>query len=97
MNASQLAKAFAEELNSTLTAEQMDEVNRLNAEEADKNICHSHDFCDANQVMIDVLGEEFENSDEQNKLISEAWEIAKNAEFSVSFIERDEREMDARG
>jgi hypothetical protein len=60
MNAYELAKAFAEELNSNLTPEQIDEVNRLNVEEADKAICHSHDFTDANQLMIDAMGDDYE-------------------------------------
>lgn len=93
MNAVELAKAFSEELGRVLTAEQMDEVNRLNATETNKSICHSHDFCDANQVMLDALGGENEGQDD---LITQAWDIAKNAEFDVSQIERDEREMDAR-
>lgn len=96
MNAYELARKFSEELNRVLTAEHMERVNALNAAETDKNICHSHDFCDANQVMLDALGEEFESSDKQNTLINDAWSIAKNSEFDVSQIERDEREMDAR-
>lgn len=89
----ELAKAFAEKLNEVLTAEQMEQVNDLNAgaRYAGLNVCHSHDFCDANQVMLDALGEEFDNSDEQNKLINEAWEIAKRAEFSPTAIENDGR------
>jgi hypothetical protein len=96
MNAVELAKAFSEELRRVLTADEMGEVNRLNAEEANSGVCHSHDFCDANQVMLDAMGDEFENTDEQNALISQAWNIAKAAEFDVDQIDRDDREM-ARG
>jgi hypothetical protein len=72
MNAVELAKEFSAELRRTLTADEMDEVNRLNADEANPGVCHSHDFCDANQVMLDVLGfAVFDAS--QNDLISQAW------------------------
>lgn len=99
MDAYDLAKAFSEELAATLTAEQMDAVNERNTSETDKNICHSHDFCDANQVMLDAmasLGREWDNCDEDNAMVTDAWNIAKNAEFSTHSINIDRREMDAR-
>jgi hypothetical protein len=100
MQAYELAKAFAEEINSQLTAEQVDQINVLNAAETDKNICHSHDFTDANQVMIDAmatLGMEWDNTEEINTLTNEAWEIAKRNEFSPSLIENDQRGMESHG
>jgi hypothetical protein len=96
MTHTELAKAFCEELSRNLTPEQLDEVNRLNAEDSD-NICHSHDFCDANQVMLDAMGAEFENTDEQNTLINQAWAIAKAAEFSAYEVDRQERGTESRG
>jgi hypothetical protein len=96
MTPTELAKAFCEELSRNLTPEQLDEVNRLNAEDSD-NICHSHDFCDANQVMLDAMGAEFENTDEQNTLINQAWAIAKAAEFSAYEVDRQERGTESRG
>lgn len=98
MKAYDLARAFAEELNSTLTPEQMEEVNLRNTEDTDKSICHSHDFTDANQVMLNALarfGMDF--SVDGTALINDAWDIAKCAEFSPAAIERDEREMERHG
>lgn len=93
----ELAKAFAEELGTVLTAEQLEKVNDLNADarySGLKNVCHSHDFCDANQVMIDAMGKfGLEYSADHNALINEAWEIAKQAEFSPSLMDADERGM----
>jgi hypothetical protein len=93
MNAYKLAKAFAEELNSVLTAEQMDLVNDRNAFEKDKSVCHSHDVCDANMVMLDamsLLGIEI-GSEGFDDLFNEAWLIAGSNKFSPVMIENDER------
>lgn len=97
MNATELAKAFAEEMNDTLTTAEIDEVNRLNAAETNPNICHSHDFCDANEVMLAAMarfGVEFDTSNSLHELLDKAWGIAKGAEFNAEKIDSDEREID---
>lgn len=33
----------------------LETVDALNAAESDPQICHSHDFCDANQALLDAL------------------------------------------
>lgn len=76
-----IAVKFCENIGAWLDDEQIAEVNRRNASEANPNICHSHDFCDANQAMIDAVGEEFYNSDPQNANINEAWMMAKSWGF----------------
>jgi len=86
MRVHNLAVRFIENLGIFLTDEQLAEAAARN--KADPNvgmygICHSHDFCDANQAMIDAVGSEFENSDEQNKLIAAAWEQARQWEFKI--------------
>lgn len=92
-----LAAAFSVELEQTLTYDQFEEVLHRNAAETDPRICHSHDFCDANQVMLDALSaigaelgwpehiwKEFDASnDEQGALINKAWGIAKEAKFNI--------------
>lgn len=91
-----LARAFSKVLRSWLTEEQMDEVLKRNAAEpAGSGICHSHDFCDANQAMIDAI-EEIEpgfgedgfdaGCDEQARWCDEAWAIAKAAGFRPLMI-----------
>ena len=46
-----LADEFAETLHGCLTAWEWLEMCRRNAAETSRNICHSHDFCDANIIM----------------------------------------------
>lgn len=76
-----IAVKFCENIGGLLTREQIAEVVRRNENEQNTNICHSHDFCDANQAMIDAVGEEFYNSDPQNANINEAWDMAKSWGF----------------
>lgn len=77
----ELANKFCRGLQLALTTEEMAEAVARNANESNPLVCHSHDFCDANQVMIDALGQEFENTEEQNALIENAWNLAKKNEF----------------
>jgi hypothetical protein len=83
-----LAKAFSEELLGYLGEDKMREVVRMNAAEADGRICHSHDFCDANQIMLDAmtkLGFELDDGkdggENNNDGINLAWDIAKENSF----------------
>lgn len=46
-----LAKKFAELLLKEIGPEDFKKVVELNKDEKDENICHSHDFCDANMIM----------------------------------------------
>lgn len=81
----QLADTFSAVLHRWLTPEAIAEINRLNAESADAAICHSHDFCDANQAMIDALAEhQIEWSTDCNDLVDAAWDIAKANEFRTT-------------
>jgi ribosomal protein L16 Arg81 hydroxylase len=81
----QLANNFCRVLNEWLTPEQIAEVNRLNAAETDSNVCHSHDFCDANQALIDAHPEMEVDAgcEKQTAVIDKAWNIAKARGFKV--------------
>lgn len=86
MEAKQLAKAFSATLHEWLGAETMAEVVRLNAAEPDSRICHSHDFCDANQAMLDAMGEDvvFDAGNQPLlDLINSAWELAAAEGFAL--------------
>lgn len=50
-----LARDFADALKKEIGADNMKEVIRRNATPEYVDCCASHDFCDANQVLIDVL------------------------------------------
>jgi hypothetical protein len=54
-NVKQLAAEFSGVLATWLTNEQLAEVVKRNSEEIDPGICHSHDFIDANQALLDVF------------------------------------------
>lgn len=51
----QLAEKFTELLRATLTESEFAEMADANANESDPAVCHTHDYCDANQIMLDAL------------------------------------------
>ena len=90
--AAALAKRFAEKVQATYTNEEMVEVIKLNAEETNPDVCHTHDFYDANELMLiaylevhclpldsDIDFSSVELADEWNL----AWNIAKAANFEL--------------
>ena len=93
----QLAIEFSRQLCIALTAEQIDTVIELNGANQNPNICHSHDFCDANQVMLDALAAlglpddaAFAAPGRLSPLVGSAWQIAKDHDFSDEDIRNTE-------
>jgi hypothetical protein len=86
-NAYELATAFSRILRDTLTDEQLSDVRARNAAETNPSICHSHDYCDANQVMIDALqsvGYPYSMDDDALfALECDAWELARAGKFAI--------------
>jgi len=89
-----LAMEFSKIIRSWLTVEEMEEVISRNKTQTCDDVCHSHDFCDANMAMEEALGkvglpsmhdENFADADVLNPITSErwgkAWSIAKRNEF----------------
>lgn len=77
-----LAAAFAGVLKEWLTDAEWKAVARRNAAEPDPNVCHSHDFCDANMAMDEaftiVLRRHARPVEEADaELWNEAWNLAK--------------------
>lgn len=91
-----LALAFATALHDELGEDMMKRVVQLNVEEKSEGVCHSHDFCDANVLMLEAIGKlcGLENeeaihdaqldADPDNKLWNDAWSLAKEAGFSTN-------------
>lgn len=85
----ELAKAFCRQLHKQLDDGTMKVVNRRNEEfEACGNhsTCATHDFCDANQVMLDAIESICGFADyhfAQNEMINAAWDIARKARFDA--------------
>lgn len=84
-DAASIAKTFADMLLDDLGQFKFAEMRRRNRAQADPQICHSHDFCDANVLMeaalaqhgIALFNEEYGDiSDAVMRLWGEAWNIA---------------------
>lgn len=77
-----LGDAFAEELMATIGPKFYSQVRSRNEKETLEGVCHSHDFCDANEVMLNALtrfniGPEFDPADEHHcALWNAAWDYA---------------------
>lgn len=77
-----LAAEFAKRLREEMTPKEFEEMRRLNAEETDPSVCHSHDFLDANmtmhEAMWNVLGREPDlgDDDDDTALWNDAWDLA---------------------
>lgn len=90
----ELAKAFCRQLHKELDDGTMKIVNRRNAEyEAcgDNSSCATHEFCDANQVMLDAIESICGFADyhfAQNEMINAAWDIARKARFDADKCEQ---------
>ena len=86
----QLATEFSKELAWVLTEVELAEVVKRNAEEPDSGICHSHDFTDANQAMLDVFerhGMDIAGEggvEQYGSMWNQAWAQAKSDNFGYS-------------
>jgi hypothetical protein len=84
-----LALEFSSSLRALLSTEEMQLVIERNAAETDPNICHSHDFCDANVVLLDVFrAHGMDPADEGGmekwgSLWDQTWTMAKGLGFDV--------------
>ena len=82
-----LAQEFARQLLDEIGAANLAAVVAENAADTVTGCCASHDYCDANQVMIDSLpaiGQSYDGSDsEQWYLTNDAWDIARITGFDV--------------
>ena len=84
MTTEELAKKFSQCLIDEIGKFKVCRVNKRNSKETNSQICHSHDFCDANQVMIDASGisdVELDSIENLWEHFSEAWTMAKTNLF----------------
>lgn len=81
----QLSQEFTKVITNWLTPDQVAEVNKRNATPAYEGMCGTHDFCDANQAMIDAWNIVCPGQDlfsEENWLIAgHAWNLSKTNQF----------------
>jgi hypothetical protein len=80
ITAYEISAKFTNLLAAELSSEKMDAISDDNAKERNPNICHSHDHCDANEVMaaafLAVVGREM---DLQSDTDGELWDRAFKA------------------
>lgn len=83
-----LSIQFSLLLQEQLGERDIDATIARNKKQSDKNICHSHDFCDANEVMNEafqkVFGRELDSdSDFDASVWNNAWKQAKENNFFI--------------
>ncbi len=89
-----LAGSFCRQIHKHHTAAQMASIIRRNIVETNTSICHSHDFSDANQLMLDAMVDvgipnDFSSIDEPMvELITAAWNEAKKYHFDADGLEK---------
>jgi hypothetical protein len=83
-----LAYAFSENLRACIGIEKLHDVVLLNQAETNPAVCHSHDYCDANQVMIDTLQAAGINTTVPVDIINGVWNQAKANQFYIASTEQ---------
>lgn len=88
-----LANAFIDALADTLDEHEMAKVRERNAMEPDSLVCHSHDFCDANMVMLeafaDTIGlckQDDVDVEQSCDWFNAAWGLAKDCGFAAPYL-----------
>jgi hypothetical protein len=85
-----LALEFSQGLHACLGPEQMREVVERNRAETAPGVCHSHDFCDANMVLYEVIMRHGmdpvseDGMEGHGALWDQAWNLAKSREFQIA-------------
>jgi hypothetical protein len=86
----QLARAFGHAMQEQLSRAEFNQMTERNKMRDEFGVCASHDFCDANMVMLAAFETTFgrnplpdagEMSQADTDLWNDAWVIAKEAEF----------------
>jgi hypothetical protein len=82
-----LARRFSAILKTWLTKKQMRTIIQRNVADPDPKVCHSHDYCDPNEAMIEALdsmGIRYRAGNTRvGSLIDRAWSLAKQEEFWI--------------
>lgn len=79
-----LAEKFTELLRAALSPAEFAEMADANANETGPSICHSHDYCDANQIMLDAITALDIVNNYSHTLWSDAWLHARLELFDAA-------------
>jgi hypothetical protein len=90
-NAIKIAIGLGRVLREWLTPDEMDTVRARNKAQDHPSVCHSHDFCDANEAMAEafqsVVGAEIDLQDDSHlALWGDAWTMAKASGFTMEEV-----------
>jgi len=79
---------FSEMINRWLTEEELKTVIERNKENKNSGTCcATHDFCDANEAMIEALDQFCQLTDEEHiNIWNGAWDLAKGHNFNVKLL-----------
>ena len=83
----ELAQEFIRIIREWLTPEEVNCVVWANLMEPDSRICHTHDYCDANEAMLQACAkfgldcDTVINDEAVRVLWNEAWELANKQRF----------------
>lgn len=89
-NQLRVARAFCRELREYLSPQLVGKIIARNKREGNEHVCHSHDFCDGNQIMLNAFtrcrlpspaATGYINDDDYMNLWSKAWTIASRSGF----------------
>lgn len=80
-----LSNHFSELLSHEIGDDNLATVVERNSAEENKNVCHSHDFTDANMIMHQAFVDVYERmpTPEDEADINEAWNEAKYYHFNL--------------
>lgn len=89
-----LAVAFAGLVCETIRGGDFAELLELNEAEANANVCHTHDFCDANELMLaawlqlepHASLDEIMHNTAAAIVWNDAWQMAKDDKFDIPTI-----------
>lgn len=89
-----MAQSFSKKLVDNHRAEQIIDIIISNRHEDNVGVCHSHDYCDANMLMLEVFEENnLSIEDESNHALwNEVWDLAKKNEFFYKMSQEKARE-----
>jgi len=76
MTDTHIATAFLNILRETLTADEWRQMCAANATETNPHVCHSHDYCDANEAMAGAFARLGLDPLTEDRLWNAAWRAA---------------------
>jgi hypothetical protein len=87
IHAETLALKFAARVRENLSVAEIAQANELNRRETQPGVCHTHDFIDANELMMEAVldcGMDYDFLEQHAGVVDEAWQIAREGGFWIN-------------